>query len=66
MSGSSEWKIGCQTCGVRTLYQVYRLIDSEGEDWKGNRETRGGLYDSLIDAEKLCRKLNEEEARTCA
>ena len=31
-------------------------------DHSGNRETRGGLYDSIRDAKALARRLNTEEA----
>lgn len=58
----SEWRVGRTSCGERTLYPVYRLIDKDGANWKGNREIRG-IYDSILDAEKLAKKLNEEEKR---
>jgi len=56
----SEWKVGRTSCGEKTFYPVYRLIDKNEADWRGNRETRG-TYDSLLDAEKLVNKLNAEE-----
>ena len=55
----SEWKVGHESCGEKTLHRVYRLIDKNDADWRGNRENRG-LYDSIIDAEKLASRLNEE------
>ena len=57
----SEWGVGCVSCAAKTFYQVYRLIDPEGPNWKGNRETRGGYYESVLDAERLRDLLNEEE-----
>ena len=58
----SEWKISESTIAERTLYQVYRTIDINKPDRSGNRETKGGLYDRLRDAEALARRLNTEEA----
>ena len=55
----SEWKVGRTSCGERTLFLVYRLIDKNGINWNGNRETRG-IYDNILDAEKLVEKLNAE------
>ena len=55
----SEWKVGRTSCGERTFFPVYRLIDKNGTNWKGNRETRG-IYDNILDAEKLVEKLNAE------
>ena len=60
----SEWRVSpTSVIGERTLYQVYRLRDKDEADHSGNRETRGGYYDSLRDAERLARTLNEEEGR---
>jgi len=55
----SEWKVGRTSCGEKTFYPVYRLIDKSGAGWRGNRETRG-IYDNILDAEKLVEKLNAE------
>lgn len=59
---SSKWKISTNIVAGEKLYQVYRTIDSNEPDHSGNRETRGGLYDRLHDAEALARRLNTEEA----
>lgn len=58
----SLWKVSTNRIAERTLYQVYRNIDINEVDHSGNRETRGGLYDSRHDAEALARRLNSEEA----
>ena len=58
----SEWKISTNIVAGKKFYQVYRIIDVSEVDHSGNRETRGGLYESLRDAQKLARRLNTEEA----
>lgn len=56
----SCWKVGKASIAGKTFYQVYRLINAEEANWKGNRETRGGLYENPLDAEKLASTLNAE------
>lgn len=60
----SEWRVSCNPVAGKTFYQVYRIRDIDAIDHSGNRETRGGLYESRIDAEKLAATLNAEEARS--
>lgn len=59
----SEWRISTNPIAGKKFYQVYRIIDVTEVEHSGNRETRGGLYESRIDAEKLAATLNEEEAQ---
>ena len=61
----SEWKVSSNRIAEKTFYQVYRLSDVNEVDHSGNRETRGGLYESRIDAERLAAVLNEEEVMKC-
>lgn len=58
----SAWRISTNQIGEKKFYQVYRLRDVDEVDHSGNRETRGGLYESRLDAEALARRLNTEEA----
>lgn len=58
----SEWKVSSNPIGEKTFYGVYRIRDINEVDHSGNRETRGGWYENRIDAEKLAKLLNEEEA----
>ena len=45
------------------MHQVYRLIDKNRVNAEGNRETRGGYYERLFDAERLAATLNAEERK---
>ena len=56
----SEWRVSSNPVAGKTFYQVYRIRNVNGIDHSGNRETRGGLYESRMDAEKLAATLNEE------
>lgn len=56
----SEWRISSNIVAGEKFYQVYRLMDVNATDHSGNRETRGGLYESLLDAEKLAETLNRD------
>lgn len=58
----SEWRISTNVVAGRKFYQVYRIKNLSEPDHSGNRETRGGLYESRRDAEALARRLNSEEA----
>lgn len=59
----SEWKVSSNPVAGKTFYQVYRTRDINEVNHSGNRETRGGLYESRIDAEKLAATLNAEGER---
>lgn len=63
MQNHSEWRISTNIVAGKEFYQVYRLLDVNEIDHSGNRETRGGLYDSIRDAK--ARRLNTEEAIKC-
>ncbi len=56
----SEWKISSNIVAGKKFFQVYRLRDVNETDHSGNRETRGGLYESRLDAEKLAEVLNRD------
>ena len=56
-----EWKVSSNPIGGKTFYQVYRIRDIDAVNHSGNRETRGGLYESRLDAERLADTLNAEE-----
>lgn len=65
MQNHSEWRISTNIVAGKKFYQVYRLLDVNEIDHSGNRETRGGLYESIRDAKTLARRLNTEEAIKC-
>lgn len=56
------WQVEIVISGGKKLYRVFRIKDPTKKDTSDNRETRGGLYDSYIDADRLRRILNEEES----
>lgn len=58
----SEWRVTCNPVAGKMLYGVYRLRDKDEVDHSGNRETRGGWYETKKEAEALARRLNTEEA----
>lgn len=64
MKQHSEWRISTNVVAGRKFYQVYRIKDLNEVDHSGNRETRGGYYERLLDAERLRATLNAEEARS--
>jgi hypothetical protein len=56
---ASEWKVTCNVIDGRTLYGVYRLIDTSEVDHSGNREMYGGYDFQLREAaQALARLLN--------
>ena len=59
----SEWRIWPVTIAGKQMYQVYRLIDKNRCNAEINRETRGGYYERLFDAERLAATLNAEERK---
>ena len=61
MSNHSKWKTRTVITAGKKFYQVYRLIDDHRADVETNRETRGGYYERLYDAEHLAAVLNAEE-----
>ena len=62
MSKHSKWTTRTVISAGKRFYQVYRLIDTKYGHCERNRETRGGYYERLIDAEMLAARLNAEEA----
>lgn len=66
----SKWRVSSNGWGEDKTYQVYRRIDVNATDHSGNRENRGGVFDSKAEAQAYADKLNagidpeaEEEAR---
>lgn len=59
-SNHSPWRVSTNPVAGKKFYQVYRIIDVDQIEHSGNRETRGGLYESRQDAEKLAALLNSE------
>ena len=57
---SSEWRVSSNPIAGRTFYGVYRVRDINDIDHSGNRETRGGWYETREEAERLAETLNEE------
>lgn len=56
----SEWRVQVNYCCGDIYYQVYRIRDVTKTDHSGNREHKGGLFDSESEAQKFADKLNEE------
>ena len=67
----SKWRVSSNGWGEDKTYHVYRRIDVNATDHSGNRENRGGVFDSKAEAQAYADKLNagidpeaEEEAET--
>ena len=54
----SEWMVRPTTIGERTRYEVYKILHDTGDVI-----TRGGLWDTAKEADKLADNLNKMEAR---
>ena len=54
----SEWMVRPKTIGERTLFEVYKILHDTGDVI-----TRGGLWDTQKEADKLADNLNKMEAR---
>ena len=54
----SEWMVRPTTLGERTRYEVYKILHDTGDVI-----TRGGLWDTQEEADKLADNLNKMEAR---
>ena len=54
METDTEWMVRPQQVACKTFYEVYRMNSDVAE-------TRGGYYESRIDAERLAATLNAEE-----
>lgn len=56
----SNWRTMPVEVAGRTFYQAYRLMDLCADDTRKNRETYGGYYETLQEAESLAERLNKE------
>ena len=56
----SKWKISSQYFDGVKEFQVYRLRDIDRVDHSGNREYRGGIFESRDDAVRYANQLNNE------
>lgn len=54
----SEWMVRPTTIGERTRFEVYKILHETGDVI-----TRGGLWDTMKEADKLAKNLNQMEAR---
>ena len=54
----SEWMVRPKTLGERTRFEVYKILHDTGDVI-----TRGGLWDTQKEADKLADNLNKMEAR---
>ncbi|MBQ7757032.1 MAG: hypothetical protein IJ031_05970 [Oscillospiraceae bacterium] len=57
----SKWKVSSQYIDGKRFFQVFRLIDEKALHHSGNRECRGGLFESKDEAREYAEKLNKEE-----
>ena len=53
-----EWMVRPTTIGERTRFEVYKILHDTGDVI-----TRGGLWDTQKEADKLADNLNKMEAR---
>ena len=56
---SARWRVCCFEYFGFNHWQVYRLKSVCAPDHGGNREFKGGLFDSEADAQKYADLLNE-------
>jgi hypothetical protein len=56
----SEWKVTSNHIDGRTIYGVYRIIDTAEVDHSGNREMHGEYMGSKNDALSIAKRLNAE------
>ncbi len=56
-----KWQVSSNyVVGVGTFYQVYRLRSVCDVDHSGNREYRGGPFDTEAEAQQYADQLNRE------
>lgn len=55
---ANEWMVRPTTIGERTRFEVYKILHDTGDVI-----TRGGLWDTVKEAQKLADNLNIMEAR---
>lgn len=53
---ANEWMVRPKTLGERTRYEVYKILHETGDVI-----TRGGLWDTQEEADKLADNLNKQE-----
>lgn len=56
-----KWDVSSQYINDKKIFTVYRLRDTSEIDHSGNREYKGGCFDSEQEAQALADKLNKEE-----
>ena len=59
----SAWKVTSNRVGMRTLYGVYRIGDTNEVDHSGNREMCGDYVEDKSEAAYLAKKLNDAESK---
>lgn len=59
----SEWRTTSNYFGGKLWYGVYRLKDVDALDHSGNREHKGGYFQTRKEAEALAEYLNNEEEK---
>ena len=59
----NEWQVEMVLSGGKKFYRVFRLKDPDQPDSTDNRETRGGLYEKYIDADRLRNAANSERGK---
>lgn len=57
----SKWKVTSNPIGDKTLYGVFRTINTDEVDHSGNREPYGGYLESRQEAMDIAERLNREE-----
>lgn len=55
---AKEWMVRPRKTGERTRFEVYKILHDTGDDI-----TRGGLWDTQREADKLADNLNKMEER---
>ena len=58
----SEWRVTSNPFGGQIWYGVYRIRDINEVDHNGNREYRGGYFQTQKEADALAEYLNKEES----
>ena len=58
---SPAWQVEIVISGGKKYYRVFRVKDPAKPDTADNRESRGGLHEKYIDADRLRCTLNGEE-----
>lgn len=58
----SEWRVSSNPSAGKMFCGVYRLRDLDAIDHGGNRETRGGWFETKEAAKRLADTLNKEDA----